>query len=77
MRESWEPIANRGRVDLWVSGHVHKHSRIHPARGKNAYTLIVGAPDMLTRVDVTRAQLKVIVTRESGETVDTVSIRAR
>jgi len=75
VRRLWEPIANRGRVDLWLSGHTHKVDSIAPAPGQNRYRLVIGAPDTLTRVDVTKRELAVHVIRESGETVATAVVK--
>ena len=77
VRELWERGANAGRVDLWLSGHVHRYLRVNPAPGKNAYQLVVGAPDTLMRVDVTPQKLTVTIARETGELVDTVVVRPR
>ncbi len=41
----------------------------------NRYHLVIGAPDTFTRVDVTPAKLTVTVTRETGETVRTFTVR--
>ncbi len=77
VRQAWEGAANQGRVDLWLSGHVHKYLRFDPAPGRNRYELVVGAPDTLTRVDVTAQKLTVTVTRETSEAVDSIAIRPR
>jgi predicted phosphodiesterase len=77
VRECWEKPANAGGVDLWLSGHTHRYAHIAPTAGRNRYHLVIGAPDTVTRVDVSTAQLRVTVTRETGELVDTVAIRPR
>ncbi len=77
VRQAWEGPANQGRVDLWLSGHVHKYLRVDPARGRNRYELLTGAPDTLTRVAVTARQLTVTITRETGETVESLVVRPR
>ena len=34
VRELWEPPANSGRVDLWLSGHTHRFARLDPTPGQ-------------------------------------------
>jgi predicted phosphodiesterase len=77
VRQAWEGIANQGSVDLWLSGHVHRYMRFDPARGKNRYQLVVGAPDTVMRVDASSNRLAVTVTRETGEKVDSLVLRPR
>jgi predicted phosphodiesterase len=77
VRQAWEGIANQGSVDLWLSGHVHRYMRFDPARGKNRYQLVVGAPDTIMRAEATPQKLTVTITRETGVLVDAVVIRPR
>ena len=77
VRECWEKPANTGGVDLWLSGHTHRYAHLAPAAGKNRYHLVIGAPDTLTRVDVSKEKLDVTVTRETGERIDTIAIGPR
>ena len=77
VRECWEKLANTGGVDLWLSGHTHRYAHVAPSAGRNRYHLLIGAPDTSARVDVSREKLVVTVKRETGETVDTMAIRAR
>jgi predicted phosphodiesterase len=77
VRTMWEATANAGKVDLWFSGHTHRFARLDPTPGQNRYRLIVGAPDTLIRVDVTRAGLTTTVTRENGTVVDSSFTRHR
>jgi len=74
VRRLWEPVANTGRVDLWMSGHTHRVAAIPPAAGANRYHLVVNAPDTLTRVDVLRDRLEAAVIRENGEKVAAVTV---
>ena len=77
VRDCWEKAANAGRVDLWLSGHTHRYAHVAPAAGRNRYHLVIGAPDTVTRVDVSTAQLRVTIARETGEHVETVVIGCR
>lgn len=77
VRECWERPANAGGVDLWLSGHTHRYAHLAPAAGRNRYHLVIGAPDTLTRVDVSREKLTVTLTRETGQTLDVITVRPR
>jgi len=77
VRRLWEPAANRGRVDLWMSGHTHRVANVDPVRGANAYRLIVNAPDTLVRVSVLRDRLEAAVIKETGEQVTSAVVRQR
>jgi hypothetical protein len=77
VRRLWEPVANGGGVDLWLSGHTHRAAVVPPARGENAYHLVVNAPDTLTRVDVRRDRLEATVVRETGERAGTTAVARR
>jgi acid phosphatase type 7 len=77
VRGQWEAAANKGKVDLWLSGHTHKFARVDQAAGQNRYRLIVGAPDTLIRVDVASSAMTVTVTRENGVVLDTSVTRQR
>ena len=77
VRTQWEAAANAGKVDVWFSGHTHRFARLDPTPGQNDYRLVIGAPDMLIKVDVTGAGLTTTVTRENGSLVDTSLTRQR
>ncbi|MGE5359460.1 MAG: metallophosphoesterase [Bacteroidales bacterium] len=75
VRKHWEPLANAGGVNLWLSGHTHRPGIVPPAAGRNRYHLIINAPDTLTRVEVSPQQLVVTITRETGEPLEKTVIR--
>jgi predicted phosphodiesterase len=77
VRRLWEPVANGGRVDLWMSGHTHRVANVAPAAGENAYRLIVNAPDTLVRVSERRDRLEASVIKETGEEVTSAVVRRR
>jgi acid phosphatase type 7 len=77
VRENWEEVANRGGVDLWLSGHVHRSTRLDPAPGANGYHLVTTAPDTLARVEVTRQKLTVTIVKENGEVIDSLAVSPR
>ncbi len=65
--ENFEPLINKARVDLWVSGHTHRFQRVDPAAGQNNYPLIIGSTDTITRVEISLAGARVMVARQNGE----------
>jgi hypothetical protein len=40
---------------------------VDPVQGQNNYTLIIGSTDTITRVEVSRAGMKVSAARQNGE----------
>lgn len=74
VRRLWEGIANRGKVDLWLSGHTHKAATVAPVKGANRYHLVVGAPTVATHVKVTRRGLEVIQLGEDGKIVGRMEV---
>lgn len=65
--DRFEPLINKARVDLWLSGHTHRFQRLDPVAGQNAYPLVIGTTDTVTRIDVARTGLTVSVIRQNGE----------
>lgn len=64
---NFEPLINKARVDLWLSGHTHRYQRVDPAAGLNNYPLIIGSTDTITRVEISPADAKVMVAKQNGE----------
>ena len=69
VRQNFEPLLNQAGIDLWLSGHTHRFLRVDPAEDQNQYTLIIGATDTITRVDVSPDRLRVGAVRQNGEEV--------
>ncbi len=67
VRQNFEPLINEAGVDLWLSGHTHKFQHIDPVPGENGYTLVVGTPDGITRVEKAGDRLTVSVVRLNGQ----------
>ena len=65
--ENFEPPIHAAGIDLWLSGHTHRFQYVEPAAGQNTYPLIIGATDTITRVEVSRQNLTVMVARANGE----------
>jgi predicted phosphodiesterase len=67
----FEPIMNRGKVDLVLSGHTHKYKIHPPVKGQNSYPIIIGGGPVkgtktITKVIATKDQLKVTMLGDSG-----------
>jgi hypothetical protein len=77
VRAAWHDIAVQGGVDLWLSGHVHRYLNLDPTPDRNPYRLVLGAPDTIITVGVTRDALTLAVTRETGEVLGTATVGAR
>jgi len=75
--ETWNELLNEAGVDLVLSGHTHRFSRLSPEPGKNMYPVLINGNDMLTRVDVSEDRLQVLVTQLGGGIVDTFTIMAQ
>jgi len=67
VRRNFEPPVNEAGIDLWLSGHTHKYQRVDPAPGQNTYPLIIGSTDTITRVEVSKDNLRVTVVRLNGQ----------
>jgi predicted phosphodiesterase len=74
LRSTLEQPLNDAKIDLWLSGHTHKFARLDPTTGGAAYTLIVGATDTMTQVDVSKNELNVSVIRRGGELLDSLTL---
>ncbi|SFH00211.1 FN3 domain-containing metallophosphoesterase family protein [Pedobacter insulae] len=78
----FEPIMNRGKVDLVLSGHTHKYKVHPPAKGQNNYPIIIGGGPLkgtktLTKVLATKTELKVVMLNDSGTEVADYVIATR
>jgi predicted phosphodiesterase len=67
------PVLGAG-IDLWLSGHTHRLSRIDPAPGENDYTLLIGPTHAVTRVEVSPDELRVTVTNIEGVVLDAFTV---
>lgn len=78
-RDLFEPLMNKGKVDLVLSGHTHQY-RVHPpAKGLNSYPIIIGGGPKdgnrtLTRVHVTQRQIQVSMIDDSGKEVGAYTV---
>lgn len=72
--ELFEPIMNRGKVDLVLSGHTHKYMVHQPDKKLNNYPIIIGGGPKdgfrtLTKVNATKKKLQVSMIDDSGKEV--------
>lgn len=75
--EKWGSILNDADIDLMLSGHHHRYSRIEKTDGKNRFPIIVLGQDMIIRADVTDKQQVLTVKNINGEDVDRIVIPAK
>jgi predicted phosphodiesterase len=73
----FEPVLNEAGLDLWLSGHMHRFSRVDPATGSNGYQLIVNDSRTTMRIEVTQQRMTVTVFGRDGGIVDTIVVAAR
>ncbi|HTM99670.1 MAG TPA: FN3 domain-containing metallophosphoesterase family protein [Pedobacter sp.] len=76
----FEPIMNRGKVDIVLSGHTHSYKVHPPAKGLNNYPIIIGGGPTkgkrtITKVVATKTELKVSMQGDSGLEVGSYILR--
>lgn len=80
--ELFEPLMNRGKVDLVLSGHTHKY-KIHPPDKKlNNYPIIIGGGPKdgnrtLTKIKASSKQIQVSMIDDSGKEVGSYVVAKR
>lgn len=80
--EVFEPLMNKGQVDLVLSGHIHR-SKVHePAPGANSYPIITGGGPKdggrtLIKVKADAHRLVVEILDDKGGTLDTLTIPSK
>ncbi|WP_316753145.1 metallophosphoesterase [Pedobacter gandavensis] len=70
----FEPIMNRGKVDLVLSGHTHRYKVHQPDKKLNNYPIIIGGGPKdgsrtLTKIKATNKQIEVSMLDDSGKEV--------
>lgn len=75
--KKWGPILNDANIDLLISGHHHRYSRIENTDGKNQFPIIILDQDMIIRTDVTDKQLVLSINNIEGENVDKILVPAK
>jgi hypothetical protein len=77
IRRLWDPIINEGKVQLWLSGHIHDFMRRAPHEGgDNVYHAVINPHDATTRVDVSGDALQVTVIQIGGKVLASIRIPA-
>ncbi|MBB2147571.1 metallophosphoesterase [Pedobacter gandavensis] len=72
--ELFEPLMNRGKVDLVLSGHTHKYKVHQPDKKANQYPIIIGGGPKdgsrtLTKIKANKKQIQVSMVDDSGQEV--------
>lgn len=78
----FEPIMNRGKVDLVLSGHTHQYKVHPPAPKMNNYPIVIGGGPRdgfrtLTKVTASKKQLTVSMLDDSGKEVGSYLLTRR
>ncbi|SDC48017.1 metallophosphoesterase [Niabella drilacis] len=72
--EVFEPLLNKGKVDLVLSGHTHRYKVHAPDKQANHYPIIIGGGPQegtrtITRVTATKKEIRVSMLDDSGKEV--------
>lgn len=78
----FEPLMNRGKVDLVLSGHTHRYKIHPPAKSMNNYPIIIGGGPKdgnrtLTKIKATNKQIQVSMLDDSGKEVGSYLVAKR
>jgi predicted phosphodiesterase len=76
----WRPLFNQGNIDLMISGHTHSYRVVVPEKGVRDYPMVIGGSPKegratVIRVDATKDNLEVVMTRDDGEIVGTYEVK--
>ncbi len=76
----WGDLLNKGKLDLYITAHLHRHALLEPAPGVHDYPVVIGGAPAegratLIRVDVNPAELNVTIMIDDGTTAHTRRIR--
>jgi len=77
---TWRPLFNTGKIDLMLSGHLHRYMVVEPEKGIRDYPMIIGgAPQAgqatVIRVDAAPDKLEVTMTTDAGQIVGTYRVQ--
>lgn len=78
----FEPIMNKAKVDLVMSGHTHRYKIHPPAKGLNQYPIVIGGGPKeggrtLTRFTANGKQITISMLDDSGKEVGTYQVNRR
>ncbi len=74
--EKWGGILNNADIDIAISGHHHRFSRIEPSEGKNQFPVLIVGKDMILKTDVSAKNLLFSVKDKNNQMVDEFSIES-
>jgi predicted phosphodiesterase len=75
--EKWGEILNESNIDIVISGHHHRFSKMDPVEGKNQFPVLIVGKDMILKTDVSDKDLIFSVKNKDDEVVDEFSIDAK
>lgn len=70
LTEKWGPILNKANIDIVISGHTHRFSRIETREELNKFPILVLGKDMMLKTDVSSKQLSFSIKDSRGKIVD-------
>ncbi len=81
-REIFSPLFDRYKVDIVISGHIHKHGVYPPVKGVHDYPIVIGGGPLpgtrtLIKVKANQQQLKLQMLDDSGKQVGIYTIKAK
>jgi predicted phosphodiesterase len=74
LTEKWGPILNAAGIDMVISGHTHRYTRIEPREDLNSFPVLILGRDMLLKADVSPERLSFALRDMKGEVFDTFNI---
>ncbi|MFC1555936.1 metallophosphoesterase family protein, partial [candidate division KSB1 bacterium] len=75
--EKWGSILNKAGIDLMISGHRHRFSRINPVERKNLFPVVVLGQDMFLRTEVSKTQLSILISNKDSSIIDEFVVPAK
>lgn len=78
-RQVWNPILNKARIDLLISGHTHRYGIHPPEKGQHDYPIVIGGGPKagqrtLIKVKADQTSLAVEMLDDSGKVVGSLQV---
>ncbi|MGV3642565.1 MAG: metallophosphoesterase [Adhaeribacter sp.] len=78
-RQVWNPILNKAKIDMLISGHTHKYGIHPPEKGQHDYPIVIGGGPQagrrtLIRVAADQESLRLEMLDDSGKVVGTLQV---
>lgn len=71
--QKWAELANAGKVDLILAGHLHRLEYIRPGSQRNEFPVLVVGQDQIAHVDASSQALHVTVVDRNGTVLKSIS----